>query len=141
MSKLAISAIALLAVFDTVLEAGPPSGWGMGGSDPAAYECNIDPSAAYYGQPSVLIKAKRPTVEGFGTMMQCFRSERYLGKRVRFSAFVRSEGISAPEDWAGLWMRVDRLSVSRFAAFDNMQNRPVKGTTPWRNYEVVLAGC
>jgi len=42
---------------------------------------------------------------GFGTLMQDFRADHYQGKRVRFSAFVKTE---AAQDWAGLWMRVDK---------------------------------
>jgi len=47
---------------------------------------------------------------------------------------VKSERV---DDWAGLWMRVDKPSAFG-AAFDNMQNRPIKGTTGWQNYAVVL---
>jgi hypothetical protein len=65
--------------------------------------------------------------------MQDFRAEHYLGKRVRFSAFVKTEGT---QDWAGLWMRVD--NGPKQIAFDNMQNRPIKGTADWKKYEVVL---
>ena len=89
--------------------------------------------AAYNGHPSAYLKAKSPVVQGFGTLMQNFRADHYLGKRVRFSAFVKTEGA---QDWAGLWMRVDK--GSKQVAFDNMQNRPIKGTTNWQKYDVVL---
>jgi type 1 fimbria pilin len=65
--------------------------------------------------------------------MQNFGAAQYVGKRVRFSAAVKSEGVN---DWAGLWMRVDQGSA--MLAFDNMQDRPIKGTTDWQNYAVVL---
>jgi hypothetical protein len=65
--------------------------------------------------------------------MQSFRATQYAGKRVRLSAAVKSEKVN---DWAGLWMRVDR--DHEIVAFDNMQNRPIKGTTNWQNYHVVL---
>ena len=39
-------------------------------------------------------------------------------------------------DWAGLWMRVDKGSTA--VSFDNMKDRPIKGTTAWQNYEVIL---
>jgi hypothetical protein len=66
--------------------------------------------------------------------MQTFSAEQYLGKRVRMTGFVEAESV---EGWAGLWMRVDgteRASIS----FDNMQQRPIKGTLPWQRYEIVL---
>jgi hypothetical protein len=65
--------------------------------------------------------------------MQDFRADKYAGKRVRFSAFAKSDGVG---DWAGLWMRVDKDKDS--VAFDNMQDRAIKGTTGWQKYEVVL---
>jgi hypothetical protein len=70
--------------------------------------------------------------------MQGFKADQYLGKRVRFSAFVKSEEV---QNWAGLWMRIDKGTGSanyKMLAFDNMQDRPIKGTTGWQNYEVVL---
>ena len=37
---------------------------------------------------------------------------------------------------AQLWLRVDGRTVA--LAFDNMDARPVQGTTPWSNYTVSL---
>jgi hypothetical protein len=50
------------------------------------------------------------------------------------SGFVKT---AAGEGWAGLWMRVDGKDKTGIA-FDNMMNRPVKGDTDWKKYEVVL---
>jgi len=65
--------------------------------------------------------------------MQSISAQNYAGKRVRFHASVRSEGVTG---WAGLWMRADQGSDT--VAFDNMQSRAIKGTTGWTNYDVVL---
>lgn len=54
---------------------------------------------------------------------------------MRFSGWVRTNLL---EGTAGLWMRVDGAGMTDVLAFDNMQNRPIEGTTPWRRYEVVL---
>lgn len=115
------------------LQAAAPKGWIVAGNKPTEYESGIDALAAYNGHPSAYLKAKKPVVDGFGTLMQDFRADHYLGKRVRFSAFVKTEGA---QDWAGLWMRIDKASAS--VAFDNMQDRPIKGTTNWQKYDVVL---
>src|SRR2546429_3129524 len=66
--------------------------------------------------------------------MQMFQANDYLNKRMRFSGYVNSEG---SESWAGLWMRIDGPQ-SRTLGFDNMQNRPIKGTTDWQKYDVIL---
>jgi hypothetical protein len=115
------------------VQAAVPPGWLLAGSKPASYEVGVDGQAAYNGHPSAYLKSKEAFVGGFGTLMQTFQADKYVGKRVRFSAFVKSEGIQSS---AGLWMRVDKDSGS--VAFDNMQDRPIKGTTGWQKYEVVL---
>ena len=109
--------------------------WFMAGSDPQDYELGIDTNVTHNNKNSGYIKAKVADPRGFGTMMQMFKANNYLNKRMRFSADVRSEGIEA---WAGLWMRIDGPTQHVPLGFDNMQNRPIKGTTDWQKYEVVL---
>ena len=116
-----------------LLSAAAPQGWYVAGSKPTEYEAGTDAQAAYNGHASAYLRAKAPAVEGFGTLMQDFQAAKYAGKRVRFSAFAKTEGVKA---WAGLWMRVDK--GADMVAFDNMQTRPLKGTTDWQNYQVVL---
>jgi hypothetical protein len=69
----------------------------------------------------------------FGALMQRIRARDYVGKRVRLSAFIKTEDLSG---WSGLWMRVD--GKRHGTAFDNMQKRPIEGTTDWTRHEVVL---
>jgi hypothetical protein len=125
--------LVLLLTCSLALQAAVPEGWMLAGSKPASYEVGTDAQAAYSGHPSAYLKAKEPVSDGFGTLMQAFRANKYLGKRVRFSAFVKSDGI---QSWAGLWMRVDKGKDS--VAFDNMEDRSIKGTIAWQKYEVVL---
>lgn len=65
--------------------------------------------------------------------MQSLRAEHYIGKKVRLSGLVKSQEVVS---WAGLWVRVDK--GKDMVVFDNMQDRPIKGTTDWQRYEVVL---
>ena len=112
-----------------------PAGWFRAGSKPADYEMAVDASAGRTG-PAAFIKARTPTpaADGFGTLMQQFASDQYRGKRLRLSGYVKATGIS---NWAGLWMRVDGAGTTPLA-FDNMQDRPIKGTQEWKRYEIVL---
>ncbi len=132
LTKRLMSLVVLMAC-SIALQAAVPNGWLITGSKAADYESGTDAAAAHNGHPSAYLKSTTPQVQGFGTLMQDFRADHYLGKRVRFSAFVKTE---AAQDWAGLWMRVDK--ESKQVAFDNMQNRPIKGTTNWQKYDVVL---
>jgi hypothetical protein len=110
-----------------------PRGWLLAGSNPRNYETGLDPQASYQGFPSAYLKAKQSAMEGFGTLMQEFGAAQYAGKRVRLRASVKAEEVG---DWAGLWMRVDKGST--VVSFDNMMDRPIKGTTTWQSYEVIL---
>jgi hypothetical protein len=109
--------------------------WFMDGNDPQDYELGIDANEVRNGKNSGYLKSIIAEPKGFGTMMQMFKANDYLNKRMRFSAFMKSEGIEA---WAGLWMRIDGPRPQSPLGFDNMENRPIKGTTNWHKYEVVL---
>ena len=124
---------AALVVGCLICRAAVPEGWILLGDHPANYDASVDSQAVNNGIPSACLKSIKPAPEGFGTLMQNLGATEYLGKRIRLSAFVKSAGVQA---WAGLWLRVDKGKNS--VAFDNMQNRPIKGTTVWQRYEVVL---
>src|SRR5207249_4899818 len=72
---------------------GVPRGWYLAGSKPADYAASVDPQAMYNGHPSACLKAQKPAAEGFGTLMQDFRAQKYAGKRLRLSAFAKTEGV------------------------------------------------
>ncbi len=127
------SRLVIFIACSCVLTAATPPGWHIAGSNRTEYESDVDPMAAYNGHPSAYLRSRGPFVDGFGTLMQDIRADHYLGKRVRLSAFVRTEEVQGS---AGLWMRVDR--GPKPVEFDNMQDRPIKGTTPWTKYDVVL---
>ena len=117
-----------------------PQGWFRAGDHPGDYEMRMDPGAGRTGKASATIKGKGPSPAGFGTLMQSIQAGEYRGKRVRLSGWVKAAGIA---QWAGLWMRVDGPTPpgSNFPAslaFDNMQDRPVKGTSDWKRHEIVL---
>jgi len=113
-----------------------PEPWFKNGVSPAKDQClaGIDTEVQDSGLPNLSLKCA-DAVEGFVGIMQSFAADNYLGKRLRFSALVRSEEIE--DGWGGLWMRVDGRD-RKVTAFDNMQNRSIKGTTDWSTYSVVL---
>jgi hypothetical protein len=72
---------------------------------------------------------------GSATLAQTvpFGAEVYRGKRLRLSADVKAEAVA---DWAGLWLRVDGPSGT--LGLDNMLGRPIRGTSDWTSYAIVL---
>lgn len=111
-----------------------PRGWFVAGSHPREYHASVDRERMRSGKASAHFESAGLKTGGFGTLMQQFKAGEFRGKRVRLSGDVRANDV---KDWAGLWMRVDGPGGEALA-FDNMQDRPIKGTTNWTKYEIVL---
>ena len=109
---------------------GMPVGWKRNSNN--NYSMTIDTSTKHGGKASAVIKFTCGDEVGFGSLSQSIAADDYRGKRVRLSGWLRSESAKA----AGLWMRLD--GDRRLLGFDNMLNRPVTGTTGWKQYEIVL---
>ena len=116
-----------------------PKGWTSGGTDLTEYAMGIDKGAGQDGKNAATIKSIKTKTKDFGTMFQNCLPEKFLGKRVRLSAFIKTKDVS---DWAGLWFRIDGETTKDCLGFDNMKDgkkdRSIKGTTDWTKYEIVL---
>jgi hypothetical protein len=112
-----------------------PKPWFRNGQPPAAAQClaGADTALEARGTANLTLKCEQP-VPGFVGVMQRLDAEQYKNRRVRFSALVKAEGV---EGSGGLWMRIDDVDKPG-AAFDNMSNRPIRGTTDWTPYSIVL---
>ena len=113
-------------------QGGNPRGWSMGGENASAFRLSLDTGAVYDGKMSGTVAAVSPAETSYGWVTQRLEADLFRGKRLRLSAFVKTDKV----DFAGLWMRVD--SSRQLLAVDDMRNRPIKGTTDWTPYEVVL---
>lgn len=114
-----------------------PTGWWKNGEKKEAYVGGVDRKETYNGLPSAYIKSIVPSVDGFGGMMQICSADNYLGKRLRFSAFMKTK--DAIDGGAHLWFRIDNKGRgNEVLEFDNMDGRAVKGTADWREYSIVL---
>ncbi len=110
-----------------------PKGWFCGGDAPEKYEMGVDPSVSYENRRSVTIKAG-PEPNDFAALMQEIKADAYRGKRLRFSAVLRSAGL---ENRAALFMRVSDKD-GKLLAFDNMKDRFITGTNDWAHHSIVL---
>jgi len=111
-------------------------GWFLTGLTPQKYQLYLDEKVFHTGTRSACIKSVSDEYKSgdFATVMQTFNARDFLKKRVRFSGFVKAREAAG---WCGLWMRIDGAS-DVMLKFDNMQNRPIKGTTEWNHYSCVL---
>jgi hypothetical protein len=111
--------------------ADPPSGWGGGAK---GYEVSVDRTEKHQGKASGSIRSIAAEQDPFTFLAQGFKADDYREKRLRITAYVKCKDI---DNSAGLWMRIDGKDKTGLA-FDNMQDRRIKGTKDWKQYEMVL---
>lgn len=111
----------------------PPAGWVGGGR---GYIAEVDRSIAHSGDSSARITALANRY-GVGNVSQTLDATAWRGKRVKFSAQLRTDSDS--HGFSGLWMRVEAAD-GRLVAFDNMgaKERRLYGTTQWTASQLVL---
>jgi hypothetical protein len=112
-----------------------PRTWNLTGSNPSGHVMELDPSWTILGRPGLHIASRSPDapVEKFGTMSSVLDATPYLGRRVRFSAIVKSKDVTGS---GRLWLRVDGPSGG--LALDNMERRPLIGSVAPNRYETVI---
>lgn len=110
--------------------------WIITGTAPDKYNVSIDTNTYHMGSKSASICSDADEFSNgeFGTIMQQISAKTFTGKRMCFSGFVKTSKV---EGWCGLWMRIDN-AVSAVLKLDNMQGRPITGTTEWNHYSCVM---
>lgn len=113
--------------------------WSAAGSHPRSYEMGVDTVVTMDGKVVSTIKSIEAKIDGFGTYMSVSLPDKYLGKRIRMSGYLKTKDVS---DWSSIWLRVDGDDPLVSLEFDNMHDgktdRSVKGTTDWKKCEIVL---
>ncbi|MFI5312338.1 MAG: erythromycin esterase family protein, partial [Gemmatimonadales bacterium] len=110
-----------------------PDGWSVGLG--AQFTMALDHASPHGGKSAVSLAATVGTPTTFATVSQFIRADNYLGRRVRWTAWVRPTGVTGAG--AGAWMRVDGPGVTQ--SFDNMLGaRAILGTSDWTQVSVVL---
>ncbi|KGM94797.1 transcriptional regulator [Clostridium novyi A str. 4552] len=111
-------------------------GWIITGVSPEKYHMTIDDKLYHMGSKAATISFVTDEIsnEEYGTIMQQISAKTFVGKRMRFSGFVKTKEV---EGWCGLWMRIDS-SLGVTLKLDNMQSRAITGTTEWNYYSCVL---
>lgn len=110
-----------------------PKGWFITGDAPDKYEMGLDPSITYENHPCVTIVARSDPTD-FAGLAQSFKADFYHGKRLRYSAAVRSTDL---ENRAALFMRVAGAN-DKLLAFDNMLHRQITSANDWAHHSIVL---
>ena len=112
-----------------------PAGWTRQSTVEADRACTagVDTRLTERGRRMLAIECSR-NIDGYITVSQTIAADDYRGKRVRFAARIKADGVRG---WSGLMMRVVTAD-QRVLGFDDMSTRPVRGTVDWRDAEVIL---
>ncbi len=135
----AVRALFLLAIAATCVSCRRPNptqqvieGWHTQAPSDNGFAVRLD-DATHNGRRIVVLTNERSDATGIGTIVRRIPAAPYRGRRLRFSALLRTKDVIRG---AALWMRID--GPDRPVAFDNMQDRRVLGTVDWTQYNIVL---
>ncbi len=114
-----------------------PNGWGYHATDRSHFEAFVDHSQKHSGSRCATLRSVVDEPEPFGNLMQSMGAAEYQGKRLRMSAWVKT---NIEKGTSQLWIRIDGdwKSSAKEGCFDNMDDRPIKGQTDWTKYELVV---
>jgi hypothetical protein len=127
-----VAALILAFVSAGAVMARIPAGWIIDGSAPNDYEFSRDETTSAGGKFSASIDAKFGA-NGFGTLMQMIDADNYRGGRWKLTGYLKTDDAIR----AQMFMRVDGPD-RKVVSFDNMDSRPIIGTSGWTRYEIVL---
>jgi hypothetical protein len=130
-----INSILIAGTTMALLSFDVPANWFKAGNSPKSYDMGIDKGSGPDGKNAATIKSIDEHIKGFGTLMQESMSGKFLGHKIKMTGYMKSEGVWS---WAGFWLRVDEAGTTNPLSFDNMHDRPIKGTTDWKKCEIIL---
>ena len=111
-------------------------GWFVagGGRSNQDYEGGVDTKVSHSGHASAWLRPKVEKPDPGGCLMQVISAKDYVGKRIRLSGWLKTDGVDA----SGLWMRIRPAGSDDSLAVDTMHARSIKGSNDWAKAEVVL---
>ncbi|HVR95109.1 MAG TPA: hypothetical protein VMW27_00740, partial [Thermoanaerobaculia bacterium] len=95
-------------------------------------DTGVDATVAHGGARSMRLYSEGG--EGYAAFYRALPREHALGQWVRLSGWVRTAGIK--DGSAGLWLRANR--GRELVAFDDMEDRALRGDTGWTRVEVSI---
>jgi hypothetical protein len=109
-----------------------PFAWNFVSDHSNDYESGLDQASGRAESQCGYIKA-HPGSQGTASLMQRFEAIRYAGKRVRFSAYLKTDHAAKAQLWLSI---AGRQNIT--LGYDDMHSKPITGTTDWTKYACVL---
>lgn len=124
----------LLFVIAAALGDDDPSGWRLF-SPEEGYASGLDTKVKRSGNASGFVQSTSSGANGWAQLMQIIKGSAYKGKRVRLRGYLKTDGVTGR---AGLFMRIEGDKGEVPLAWDNMQDRLIRGSHNWQRVAVVL---
>lgn len=115
-----------------------PRGWQKSGTAEDKYEMGLWKIGGHDSSKACgVIRSAKKNYDpiDYGSLIQKVSSQKYLDKRIRLTGYMKSRSVT---EWAGFFLRADNEDDKKPLTFDNMHDRPVKGTTDWKAYTIEL---
>jgi hypothetical protein len=112
-----------------------PAHWRPCGSANESYAIRSEHAVVHSGVASASLasRSRDAPADRFGAFCQTTLGEPFRGRRVSFSAYIRTEAVNGG---ARVWLRADARGVP--VAFDNMGVNFIRGTHEWARYTVAV---
>jgi hypothetical protein len=116
---------------------GNPQGWfSIQHAGDLSYTFRLDATQAHGGARSVRVDNVGP--EPFGAIYQQVEAIAQRGRRVRFSAWLRTEDARGSFTGGGAVLMLQAMQSGAPLAWNHMKESPVGGTTAWTRYAIEL---
>lgn len=109
-------------------------GWSQAGTNHTDYITGYVPVVDGIPGEAMFIRSTAPAPQGFSTVSREIPADTFRGRRIALTCTIRSEGVTGQ---AGMWLRIDGVDGTALG-FDNMQDRPIKGTSSASPYTITM---
>ncbi|RYG21925.1 MAG: peptidase S41 [Chitinophagaceae bacterium] len=119
---------------ETLAKNGKPVGWAYGFTpiQEKAFPVKLDSLIKQSGKYSLSIE-KANNEFSYGVTDYAI-PKIFEGKTIQLRGYMKTENVSG--GYAGIWLRLD--GESKMLTIDNMSNKPVSGTTDWKQYTIEM---
>jgi hypothetical protein len=110
-------------------------GWLISGGGHDFYAVRVDAEAPRSGHPTIVLEPRADTHGKYGTWMRVVDAAQYRGKRVRLSAYTKTEGATQRADF---WARVQAADSPPDGSGLGGKWTNLPALSDWRHQEIVL---
>ena len=116
---------------------GNPEGWySYQHAGPESYKISLDGEVAHSGRQSARIDNIGPEI--YGTLAQIVRGPQFAGKKVRFTAWLKTRGVTGNGWSKGTGLALTAYAGGQTVGGTNFRKTAFGGTTDWSRHEATV---